>query len=334
MAITTSDWRGARVLVTGARGFIGGHLCRRLVDAGAVVHGVSSRTDFAGRASNVLWSTVDLTDRNAVKQALKLFAPEIVFHLAGHVTGSQTLNEVEPTFSRNLISTVHLLTSAAEVGGCRVLLAGSMHEPEPADPNDIPVSPYAASKSAGTAYARMFYQLYGFPVVIARPMMVYGPGQWDRTKLLPYVISSLLNGSSPSVSSGTRKLDWVFVDDVVTGMMTLALSPATYGRAVDLGSGVLTSIRVIVEKVIAIIGSTQQITFGRLPDRLFERQRSARTQDTEELTGWTAKTPLSEGLSKTVEYWRTALRHPVIMYLLYSVLSPFEVLPPLELPMF
>jgi nucleoside-diphosphate-sugar epimerase len=312
--------------VTGARGFIGAHLCRRLVDAGAIVHGVSSRTNFVGRSSDVVWSAVDLTDRSAVSQMLQRLTPEVVFHLAGHVTGSQSLGEVESTFAQNLVSTVHLLTSAVEVGPCRVLLAGSMHEPERDDRQGIPVSPYAASKWACTAYARMFHQLYGFPAVVARPMMVYGPGQWDRAKLLPHVITSLLDGTSPSVSSGTRTLDWVFVDDVVAGMMTLAMTPGTYGRTVDLGSGVLTSIRDIVEQVVAIIGSTNPIAFGTLPDRLYERPRSARIQETQELTGWTAETPLSEGLSKTVEYWRAALRHPVIVSLLYVSFSQFEFL--------
>jgi nucleoside-diphosphate-sugar epimerase len=323
---TPTDWRDVRVLVTGARGFIGARLCRRLVDAGAIVHGVSSRTNFVGRSSDVVWSAVDMTDRCAVSQMLQRLTPEVVFHLAGHVTGSQSLGEVESTFTQNLVSTVHLLTSAVEVGPCRVLLAGSMHEPERDDRQEIPVSPYAASKWACTAYARMFHQLYEFPVVIARPMMVYGPGQWDRAKLLPHVITSLLDGNSPSVSSGTRTLDWVFVDDVVAGMMTLATTPRTYGRTVDLGSGVLTSIRDIVERVVGIIGSTNPIGFGNVPDRLFEQPRSARIQETQELTGWTAETPLLEGLSKTVEYWRAALRHSVVISLLYVYFSQLEFL--------
>jgi UDP-glucose 4-epimerase len=318
---TPTDWRDIRVLVTGARGFIGTHLCQRLVDAGAIVQGISSRTTVATQSSDVVWSTVDMTDRSAVSQMLQLFRPDVVFHLAAHVTGSQTLGEVDSTFSRNLVSTVHLLTSAVEVGRCRVLLAGSMHEPD--DPEGIPVSPYAASKWASTAYGRMFHRLYDLPVVIARPMMVYGPSQWDRTKLLPYVITSLLNGSSPAVSIGTRRHDWVFVDDVVGGMMTLAMAQVAYGRAVDLGSGVLTSIRDIIEQVVAIIGSASPISFGTVPDRLFERPRSARTQETQQLTGWAAQTSLSEGLRKTIQYWRAVLQ-PAIMSLLCAGLSPFE----------
>ena len=132
-----------------------------------------------------------------------------MFHLAGHVTGSQQLEHVIPALELNLISTVQILTAAAETGTTRVVLAGSMQEPEPGDASTVLNSPYAASKWASTGYARMFHSLYHVPVTIARPFMVYGPGQWNLTKLLPYVIVSFLKGEAPQVSSGTRELDWV-----------------------------------------------------------------------------------------------------------------------------
>jgi nucleoside-diphosphate-sugar epimerase len=284
-------------------------LCRRLVDAGATVNAISTQNNFVGQPAGVAWSAVELADPGAVKRMLEQFAPDVVFHLSGHVTGSQTLADVQPTFSRNLVSTVHLLTATAERARCRIVLAGSMQEPEGEDPDATPVSPYAASKWACTIYARMFHRLYELPVIVARPMMVYGPGQWDRTKLLPYVITSLLNGFSPAVSSGTRTLDWVFVDDVVAGMMELAMTPSAYGQAIDLGSGALTSIREIVEQVAGILGWMNPIAFGTVPDRPFERPRKARVHETLQVIGWAAATPLSTGLVKTVDYWRAALRN-------------------------
>ncbi len=253
------------------------------------------------------WSTVALSDPDAVRRMLEQLSPDVVFHLSGHVTGSQALADVEPTFSRNLVSTVHLLTAAAERARHRIVLAGSMHEPEGEHADTTPVSPYAASKWACTSYARMFHRLYQLPVIVARPMMVYGPGQWDRAKLLPHVITSLLSGASPAISGGTRTLDWVFVDDVVAALTMLAMTPSAYGHAIDLGSGTLTSIREIVEQVARMIGWTHPIEFGTVPDRPFERPRKARVEETRQITGWTAATPLSAGLLKTVDYWRRVL---------------------------
>jgi nucleoside-diphosphate-sugar epimerase len=299
-----ADWRDVRVLITGARGFIGGRLCQRLVQAGAIVHAVTSRANLSGLSSAVAWSTVDLTDLDAVGQMVRGHTPDVVFHLASHVTGSQALVEVERTFAQNLVTTVHLLTSAAEVGGCRVVLAGSMQEPDRNDTEGVPVSPYAVSKWASTAYARMFHRLYEFPIVVARLMMVYGPGQWDVTKLVPHVTTTLLDGRSPSLSSGTRMIDWVYVDDVVDGLITLAMTAGAEGKTVDLGSGMLTSIRDIVEQLSSLIGSSPQLTFGGIPDRPFDRPVAARTDETRLVTGWSAETALADGLGKTVEWYR------------------------------
>lgn len=299
------NWRGARVLVTGARGFIGSHLCRYLVARGASVHGVSRRIP-ADQPPGMEWSDVHLSDLAAVGRLYSLVAPDIVFHLAGHVSGSRLIENVQPTLWTNFVSTVHLLTIVAETGKGRILLAGSMEEPEFGDLNSsVPSSPYAASKWACSAYARMFHALYGVSVVIARPMMVYGPGQWESAKLLPYLILSLLKGERPKLSSGTREIDWVYVHDVVEGIARIAASSHLDGQSIDLGSGIPTSIRHLVEELVLITGFRGPVDFGDLPDRPFEVSRVARVDETMRLIGWVPSTPLREGLTKTVAWYRT-----------------------------
>ena len=124
-----------------------------------------------------------------------------------------------------------------------------MEEPERGDPNPVPSSPYAASKFASSAYARMFHALYGLPIVIARVFMVYGPGQKDHRKLVPYTILQALDGNTPELSSGVRMIDWIHVNDVVDGFAADGLQkPDLKGETVDLGSGHPHSIKEIVEK--------------------------------------------------------------------------------------
>jgi nucleoside-diphosphate-sugar epimerase len=135
-------------------------------------------------------------------------------------------------------------------------------------------------------------------------MMVYGPGQWDVAKLLPYVITTLLSGRSPAVSSGTREMDWVFVDDVIDGLLSVAQSAVADADMVDLGSGTLTSIRDIVQQVAQVIGADVPIQFGAVPDRPLERPRAARADRTRAATGWSAATPLDEGLKRTVRWYQ------------------------------
>jgi nucleoside-diphosphate-sugar epimerase len=137
--------------------------------------------------------------------------------------------------------------------------------------------------------------------------MVYGPGQWDPAKLLPYVITSFLKGEAPRVSSGDRALDWVYVDDVVDGFLEVALSEFADGRTIDLGTGSLVSIREIIARLRGIIGESVDASFGAIPDRPFERPHFARVEETRQLIGWSASTSLDDGLREAVEWYRDRL---------------------------
>ena len=182
-----------KILVTGASGFIGSHLCRRLCEDGKQVHAISRKTRPSDEDGPHWWQG-DLADLSAARGLLTDIQPDVVFHLAGYAFGSRELDAVLPAFRGNLATTVNVLTAATQVGGCRVVLAGSLEEPQASDLEIVPSSPYAASKWASSAYGRMYHALYRTPVVIARIFMVYGPGEYRLRKLIPYVILSLLQG--------------------------------------------------------------------------------------------------------------------------------------------
>jgi hypothetical protein len=113
------------------------------------------------------------------------------------------------------VAAANVLVAATEGGVRRLLLAGSLEEPDPHESWPVPASPYAAAKLGAGAVARMCHALYGTPVVWLRLFMVYGPAQPDVRKLIPHVTLSLLRGEAPRLSNGKRLVDWIYVDDVV-----------------------------------------------------------------------------------------------------------------------
>ena len=301
--VDSAFFRRRTILVTGASGFIGWHLCHRLTHLGAIVHGVSRTPREGGGVFR--WWQVDLEDEGATRGLLKAVVPDTIFHLASFVSGKREMEYVLPALRSNLLSTVNLLVSATECGTEKVVLTGSLEEAKGDAAAAIPVSPYAAAKGAASAYAKMFYSLYGTPIVTARLFMVYGPNQIDHSKLIPYVTLSLLQGQSPQLMSGTREVDWVYVDDVVDAYLALACKQGIDGDTVDVGTGKLTTVRHVVENLVDIVQPGIRPDFGSVEDRPFERVRVADVDRTFRLSGWQAKTSLLEGLKHTVEWYRS-----------------------------
>ncbi len=302
-----SRLNGQRILVTGANGFIGSHLCLRLCQEGAELHAVY-RSQRPVDAGDQRWWQADLADVEQVRKIVVKARPEVIFHLASHVKGAPGLEHVLPTFQSNLQSTVNLLTVAAETNCRRVVLTGSLAEPEVENGETFPSAPYAAAKWASSGYARMFHALYKLPVLIARVFMVYGPAQMDFTKLVPYVTLSMLQGKTPKIGSGERLVDWIYVSDVVDGFLALAQASDVDGATLDLGSGSLISIRGIVQQLAASIGGGVNAEFGALPDRPLEPTRLAKTAETFARIGWKPQVSLQEGLKSTVDWYRGKLK--------------------------
>ena len=313
-----SSFAGKSVLVTGASGFIGADLCRRLIAGCARVHAVSR---WQRESSNIESWQADLSDIAQLRQIFRSARPDIVFHLASRVAGARDLGMVLPTFNDNLASTVHLLTVATENGCARVVLASSSEEPIGAGEDAFACSPYAAAKWASSMYGRMFTELYHLPVVMPRIFMTYGPDQKDLQKLVPFVVLRLLRGEVPALSSGVRRADWIYVDDVVEGLLRAAVTPGIEGCAFDLGSGVLTSVREVVEQIVKIVGPCVRPAFGALPDRPFEQERPADTAFLISRLGYQPGTRLRQGLEATAAWYREHHRHPDVSAMDQAVLT-------------
>lgn len=245
-------------------------------------------------AAGVRWWRVDLADAAATEELVQRLRPDVVVHLAARADGTRRLDAVVPILTDTLLTTVSVLAAAARLPQCKVIVAGSVedggHQPEVH-------SPYAASKAAATTYATLFHGLWQLDVTVLRLAMVYGPDDPNAHRLIPSVVEAFRQGRRPAVSSGTRRIDWVYVDDVVDAFLAAAEGE---GGVYDIGSGTLVSIRETVRQVAAVMGTAIAPAFGAVGDRPLEREQRADPDAARVRLGWRAKVGLAEGLARTV----------------------------------
>jgi UDP-glucose 4-epimerase len=301
-----------KVLITGASGFIGNHLAHKLVHYNAEVHG-TSRSLQKSKKKNIHWWQGSFEHLEDARRIFKQINPDYVFHLSGEVTAASDPKYIIPTYHSLLTSTVNLLTVALE-GNCKkIVLAGSATEPPEDDP--VPSSPYSSAKWAVNFYGNLFQRNYGLPISIVRPFMGYGPSQ-SKNKLIPHVILSMLRGEDVPLTSGNWVMDWIYIDDLIDGIVAAALTEQHSEKAFDLGSGSLTSVKGIVEKIVEIIQPKGKPLFGELPDRPMERCRIADLNYTTQHLNWKPSTSLNEGLTKTVNWYKSKFFNTKMMELM------------------
>ena len=303
---TLGDWTGRRVLLTGATGFIGSRLAKKMVAAGAElwagVYPGDSMELLERLPAECVQVPLDLGDGNTIVEAVQASRPKTVFHLAA--TGVTNPGISAPDALRvNTAGAVCLLEALRTHDPQRIVLVGTCHEygsRESAEGLD-PINFYAASKIATWAFARAYWRAHQLPVVTVRLFQVYGPGQPAQT-LIPSAIRAARAGEDFPMTPGGQQRDFIAVTDVVEGMIAAAQAQGIEGNSIDLGTGTSHPIRAVVERIWQLTGAQGRILPGALPYRPGVAMRLvADAQRTATLTGWRARVGLDEGIRQTVD---------------------------------
>lgn len=314
-----SSLSGRPVLVTGAGGFIGGHLVEMLVSQGASVTALvryNSRNergtlDWIGAevASEVEVVAGELRDIESVTRAVK--GAEIVLHLGAQIAIPYSYVNPRDFFEVNVLGSLNVAQASLAAGVERVVhtstseVYGSAREVPITETHPLePQSPYAASKLAADKLMDSWHRSFDLPVVVLRPFNTYGPRQSARA-IIPTIIAQALAGDTLRLGSLHPRRDLTFVRDTAAGMVAAATAPDADGQTIQLGTGDAVSVGEIVELVGEVMGKELHPVLDEARVRPANSEvelllsEPARARD---LLGWEPRVALREGLEQTVEW--------------------------------
>lgn len=307
---------GKPVLVTGATGFIGSHLVRRLVDDGADVHALTSSvssvypTRLLDLKAQITLHEGNLTDRSAMDAIAESVRPSHVFHLGAYTHVGKSWRRVDECVQANVQGTVNLLQALDGTGYERFVYTGTseiygdVEVPFREDTLVNPISPYSVSKYAGERYCRMFHSGYGWPVVMVRPFNAYGPWQ-TPDRIIPEIIGRAIRGEELRMTQGLQTREFNFVEDLVAGFVLLATAPGVEGELFNLGCGEDVSMRTLAKTILDLMGNPIEPHFGALPDRPTEIWHMyCDNSKVRDRVGWAPQHSLEDGLRKTIAWYQ------------------------------
>lgn len=304
------------VLVTGASGFIGANLARRLLREGNAVSCLVGGTDkwrLAGLGEGVDLIEADLRDEDGLKSALAGRRFDWVFHLAAY--GAYSWQEdLARMLAVNVLGTANLVRALAGTSVEAFVNTGTSSEygftDDAATEEDKlePNSAYAVTKAAATHLCSDLARRGVMPITTLRLYSVYGPYE-EPTRLVPTLICRGLRGELPELASPDIARDFVHVDDVCEAFVAAArnnVASREPGLVVNIGSGVQTSLAELVALAQRVMSIAQTPRWGSMPDRRWDaRVWVADIRRAKSVLQWTPRTDLESGFRATVEWMRT-----------------------------
>ncbi len=320
--MSIQDIVGGRFCVTGAAGFIGSHLCERLLDLGASVVGVDCLTNlydpslkeanlrrFADHPQFLLYRS-DLQDPRTSLDAVH--GCRAVIHLAA-LPGIGPSRQMPARYQENnVVGTTHLLeacrlrdvpgfifaSSSSVYGDCDVI-------PFSEDGSAVrPLSVYGATKAAGEVLCRVYHDLFGLDVTSLRLFTVYGPRQ--RPDMAIHKFARLISGGKPVTlyGDGTMERDFTYVEDIVEGIVaSLGTLPGSGSRLINLGTDRPVALNDLIAALEAALGLPAEVVFQPAPPGEAQRTWADVSRAREQL-GYEARTSLARGLENFVGWYR------------------------------
>jgi UDP-glucuronate 4-epimerase len=313
-----------RVLVTGGTGFIGSHLCERLLRDGVHLSIIDDLNDFYSpqmKLENLraiqsvgpaAFFECDICSESEVMRIIKDQMPDIVVHLAARAGVRHSLEQPLLYEHTNVHGTMVLLESCRQVGVRQFVFAssssvyGATGRVPFRETNrvDTPVSVYAATKLAGEQVCYAYSHLYGIRTICLRFFTVYGPRQRPDLAIRKFSEFIAQGKAIPVFGNGTSSRDYTFVDDIVDGIVGAFLYECDYD-ILNLGNSQPIQLLKMIKTIEQALGRTATLEFhaappGDLPTTCADISKARR------FLGYSPRTPFDEGVRKFVHWLKTA----------------------------
>jgi UDP-glucose 4-epimerase len=321
------SYEGVTVVVTGADGFIGSHLAEALVARGASVTALCLYNSFDthGWLDDVAPQTMsrmqrvrgDIRDAAFVRNLVR--GHEVVFHLAALISIPHSYQSAQSYVDTNITGTLNVLNACNEAGVKRLVhtstseVYGSALTMPIAEEHPLQgQSPYSATKIGADMLAEAYARSFGTPVAILRPFNTFGPRQSERA-VIPVIIRQMLDANCQTIKLGSLDTvrDFTFVDDTVEAFLAIGAAPEVrFGTPYNGGTGKAVRIGEVADLLAGIANCAKPLELEEARLRPSKSEVIALLADNSRLrseVGWQPRIELSEGLARTVAWWRERL---------------------------
>lgn len=293
-------------LITGATGFIGTCLLRRLVNNNEKVHIILRKQAKVWRIKDILSRTVrhisDLSNVKELTNIIHKINPDVIYHLATYGAYSYQ-KEPDKIIKTNIFGTWNLLRAASTVNYELFVNTGSSSEygfkESPMKETDLlePASYYAVTKCSQTLLCSHIAREEKRPIVTLRPFSVYGPYE-EPKRFIPALMKSLYSKESMDLVSPEISRDQIYVDDMVNAYLLVDKLKKHPGEIFNIGTGIQSSIRDVVEAAVKVTGKTTDFRWGNMKQRMWDTTSwVADISKARKLLGWIPRISLEKGLS-------------------------------------
>lgn len=316
-------YRGRKVLVTGALGFIGSNLCRTLADLGAEVLAVDSLLpDYGGNLFNLAGYEdrvkINVADVRGHAMEYLVRGQEILFNLAGQVSHIDSMTDPFTDLEINCRSQLWILEAVRKNNpGLKIVYAGTrqiygkpqrlpVDETHPLNPTDV----NGINKISGEFYHLVYHSVYGIRTCSLRLTNTYGPRQLirhNRQGFIGWFVRQAVLGEEILLfGDGRQKRDFDYVDDVVDAFLRAGVMEEADGQVFNLGGDAPVSLLDLVKDMVEISGhgSWRLVPFPEDRKKIDIGDFYADAKKVRGTLGWTSRVPLREGLERTLAYYR------------------------------